>query len=94
MTTNTNEPTIEFINRDLLISSIIKWMSKTLKVHFNSYPLQWWEKHENMFPTFGFYARQIIGIVGSQIEKKLLFFHLESLLILRDVVYNKFFWTI
>ncbi len=69
-------------------------MSKISNVHFNSCPFQWGGKHENMFPTFGFYARQIIGIVGSQIEKKLLFFHLESLLILRDVVYNKFFWTI
>ncbi len=31
-------------------------------------PLQWWEKHESMFPTIGFCIRQIFGIVGCQIE--------------------------
>jgi len=31
-------------------------------------PLQWWEKHENMFPIVGFCAKQTLGIVGSQIE--------------------------
>jgi hypothetical protein len=33
-------------------------------------PLHWWEKHESMFPTFGFFARQILRIVESQIETK------------------------
>jgi hypothetical protein len=36
-------------------------------------PLQWWEKHEAMFPTFGFIAYQIIRIVGSQIEIEIIF---------------------
>jgi hypothetical protein len=31
-------------------------------------PLQWWEKHESMFPIVGLCAKQILGIVGSQIE--------------------------
>jgi hypothetical protein len=31
-------------------------------------PLQWWEKHESMFLTIGFHARQIFKIVESQIE--------------------------
>ncbi len=31
-------------------------------------PLQWWEKHETMFPIIGFLACQILNIVGSQIE--------------------------
>jgi hypothetical protein len=31
-------------------------------------PLQWWEKHENMFPIVGFCARWILRINGSQIE--------------------------
>jgi hypothetical protein len=26
-------------------------------------PLQWWEKHEIMFPIVGFLAHQITGIV-------------------------------
>jgi hypothetical protein len=31
-------------------------------------PLQWWGKHEAMFPIVGFLAHQILSIVGSQIE--------------------------
>ncbi len=31
-------------------------------------PLQWWEKHESTFPIVGFCVRQILKIVGSQIE--------------------------
>ncbi len=36
-------------------------------------PLQWWEKHESMFPTSSFCAKQILGIVGSQIEIEKIF---------------------
>jgi hypothetical protein len=36
---------------------------KEIKCH-----LQWWQKHESMFPTMGFLACQILGIVGSQIK--------------------------
>jgi hypothetical protein len=32
-------------------------------------PLQWWQKHEAMSPTIGFLARQILGVIGFQIEK-------------------------
>jgi hypothetical protein len=32
-------------------------------------PLQWWQKHEAMFPTIGFLAQQILGVIRSQIEK-------------------------
>ncbi len=34
------------------------------------HPLQWWQKHESMFPTIFFCASQILGIVGFQIETK------------------------
>jgi hypothetical protein len=38
-------------------------------------PFQWWQKHEAMFPTIGFLAQLILGIVGLQIQtKKDLFF--------------------
>jgi hypothetical protein len=37
-------------------------------------PLQWWHKHEAMFPIVGFLAWQILGIVGLQIETKRIFF--------------------
>jgi hypothetical protein len=32
--------------------------------------IQWWAKHETMFPIVGVLAHQILGIVGSQIETK------------------------
>jgi hypothetical protein len=36
-------------------------------------PLLWWEKHHSRFPIVGLLARQILGIVGSQIERKHIF---------------------
>ncbi len=35
--------------------------------------LQWWHKHEAMFPIVGFLAPQILGIIGSQIETERIF---------------------
>jgi hypothetical protein len=32
-------------------------------------PLVWWKTHESQFPNVGFLARQIFGILGSQIER-------------------------
>jgi hypothetical protein len=37
------------------------------------YPLQWWAKHEAMFPIIVFLACQILGIVKSQIEIERIF---------------------
>jgi hypothetical protein len=31
-------------------------------------PLTWWRIHESQFPNMGFLAKQILGILGSQIE--------------------------
>jgi hypothetical protein len=36
--------------------------------------LQWWGKHEAMFPIIGFLAFSILSIVGSQIEIERSFF--------------------
>jgi hypothetical protein len=36
-------------------------------------PFQWWEKHESRFPINGFLAKQILGILGSQIEIECIF---------------------
>jgi hypothetical protein len=35
--------------------------------------VQWWEKHESKFPTISFLAKQILRIIGSQIETKQFF---------------------
>jgi hypothetical protein len=37
--------------------------------------LEWWKKHETMFPTFGFLARKILKIISSQIEIENFFSH-------------------
>jgi hypothetical protein len=63
LTTNSSEPTTKLVNKKLLIFRHYQMDDKDIKC-----PLQWWEKHESMFPIVGFYARQILGIVGSQIE--------------------------
>ncbi len=36
-------------------------------------PLEWWVKHESLFPIVAFLACQIFGIVGSQIEIERIF---------------------
>jgi hypothetical protein len=46
-------------------------------------PLQWWEKHESKFPTFGFLVKQILKIIGSQIETKCIFSFVAILTSLR-----------
>jgi hypothetical protein len=51
-------------------SSIIKWMLKTWSVHCSG-GKTW--KHENMFPTIGFYVKQILRVVRSQIEIEKIF---------------------
>ena len=38
-------------------------------------PLHWWKAHESQFPTVAFLARQVLGIVGSQIEMGACFLH-------------------
>jgi hypothetical protein len=52
-TSSTNEPTTKLVNKELLIFRHNQVDVKDIKC-----PLQWWEKHESMFPTFGFCARQ------------------------------------
>ncbi len=49
MTINTNEPTIELVNKELLI-----FRHYQLDVIDTKSPLQWWEKHESMFSTIVF----------------------------------------
>ncbi len=62
MTFNICEPTMNLMNRELLIFKHCQVDVKDIKC-----PFQWWEKHENMICIVGFYARQILGIVRSQI---------------------------
>jgi hypothetical protein len=88
MTTSTSEHATKLINRKLLIFKHYQVDVKNIMCL-----LQWWEKNESMFPTIGFYARQILRIVGSQIEIERIFFYLESLLVLVNVIHNLKIWT-
>jgi hypothetical protein len=61
--TSISDPTKELVSRELLIFKKFKVDAKNIKCL-----LQWWEKHESMFPMIGSLAHHILGIVGSQIE--------------------------
>ncbi len=66
--TNISEPTMELINREFFIFKHYQVDVKDMKCLS-----QWWEKHESMFLIVGFCVKQILGIVGSQIEMERIF---------------------
>jgi hypothetical protein len=68
MTFNICEPTMKPMNREFLIFKRCQVDVKNIKC-----PFQWWEQHEIMFHMVGFYARQILRIVRSQIGAKRIF---------------------
>jgi hypothetical protein len=35
--------------------------------------VDWWKKHESIFPTIDFLTKKILGIVSSQIEIEIIF---------------------
>jgi hypothetical protein len=74
VTTSISDPTMKLVNRELLIYKCYQVDVNNIKC-----PLQWWEKHENMFPTIGFCARQIWGIVRFQNETERIFSLIEIL---------------
>jgi hypothetical protein len=67
MIANISEPTTKLVNRKLLIFRRYQVDVKNVKC------LQGWEKDESMFLTFRFCAKQILGIIGSQIEIERIF---------------------
>ncbi len=73
MITSTNELAKEFVNKEVLIFKTFQMDNKDIKCL-----LQWWEKHESMFPTVGFLACQILIIIDSQIKTKKIFFFGEN----------------
>jgi hypothetical protein len=67
MIANISERTTKLVNRELLIFRCYQVDVKNVKC------LQEWEKHESMFLTIRLCAKQILGIVGSQIEIEIIF---------------------
>jgi hypothetical protein len=63
MSIRTSELPKEVMNKELLIFKRFQVDVKNIKC-----PLKWWAKHESLFPTMAFFAHQILGIVGFQIE--------------------------
>jgi hypothetical protein len=60
MTVSTNELVVKSVNKELLVFKRLQVDPKEIK-----WPSEWWQKHEFMFPIVGFFARQILRIVGS-----------------------------
>jgi hypothetical protein len=63
----TREPTIKIVTMEMLIFKRYQINSKEIK-----WPLQWFVKHEAMFPIIVVWA-QTLRIVGSQIEIERIF---------------------
>jgi hypothetical protein len=68
MTNNNVETTKEIVTRELL-----DFRRFHVDVKNTKNPLQWWEKHEFGFLVISFLAKQILGIVSSQIETECIF---------------------
>jgi len=69
MIASTSDSTKELINKKLMIFKLPQMDVKDMKCLFQ------WEKLETMFPIVGFFVLQILlGIVGSQIKMKKIFF--------------------
>jgi hypothetical protein len=62
MSIGTSEPTKEVVNKELLMFKRFQMDVKDIKCS-----LEWWAKHEFLFPTMAFFACQILSIVGFQI---------------------------
>jgi hypothetical protein len=58
----------EIVTRELLVFRRFHVDLKEIKN-----PLQWWENHESRFPILFFLTKQILGIIGSQIEIECIF---------------------
>jgi len=87
-TTSTSGPSKELVTKQLLIFIRYQVYPKDIKC-----PLQWWGKHEAMFPIVGFLACQILGIVGSQIKIERIFFLMGILTNLRRCHLQSKNWT-
>jgi hypothetical protein len=68
MTSNNVKIVKEIITRELLDFTRFHVDVKDIKN-----PPQWWEKHEYKFHVIGFLVKQILRIIGSQIETKRIF---------------------
>ncbi len=78
MSMGTSEPTKEVVNKELFMFRKFQLHATNIKC-----PLEWWAKHESLFPIVAFLVHHILGIVCSQIEIKRFFSLVEILTNLR-----------
>jgi len=55
-------------------------------------PLIWWKTHEGQFPNVGFLGKQVLGILGFQIEIEKMF-NLTNVLTTFATTYKSKIWT-
>ncbi len=60
-------------NEDLLKFELFLFCRIVISKEDLQSPLVWWKTHEPQFPNVGFLARQILGILGSQIKIECMF---------------------
>jgi hypothetical protein len=98
MVVSTNsDHTMKLVNWELLIFCKYHMNAKGIKCL-----LEWWKKHETMFPTFGFLTRKILRIISFQIEIENFFSHVGIFTNLKRICHwqldnlaqNWFWWTI
>jgi hypothetical protein len=80
---NTSGLTTKLNNREHFIFMYYQMDVKNIKC-----PLQWWEKHENMF-HIGFFVKKILRIIESQIEMNNVFSLIIILTSLRRCLQSK-----
>jgi len=68
MVTNTNELTKELVNQKLMIFRKFQANAKNIK-----WPLEWWKNLNLCSQLLVFFSRQILRIIGSQIEIEKIF---------------------
>ncbi len=68
MSASINEPTKDMVNKELMMFKRFQVDVKDIKC-----PLEWWAKHKSFFSIVAIVARQILGIIGFQVETKITF---------------------
>jgi hypothetical protein len=68
MFVGTSKPTKEVVNKELLMFRRFQVDVKNIEC-----PLEWWVKHESLFPTMAFFTHQIFGIIDFQIKTERIF---------------------
>jgi hypothetical protein len=84
MVASTNEIAKKLVNQELLIFQKYQVDVKNIECLLDR-----WKKHESMFPTIDFLAKQMLEIVSSQIEIERIFSLIDIFTNLKSVACNQ-----